>query len=543
MGDSPEYVRLHQENVSWLVAQEYRDRFILADRLGVGDGEVLRATPHRRVVRLQGTKPLIVKHFYHGGIVGILKALLRGTPAEREWDALAQAQHRGLPAAKPVALGQEERFTRRRSLLVTESLEGGVPLNDFLFGSGRIPRPRKRRQAVQEVAFLIRKAHDLGFYQRDLHLGNILLREKGETLEAFLIDLQRVKVGAALSPRRRWHNLAMLQGGSTEASQTDRLRFLKHYLVLAPPLPFDLRGLATEIEKEGRQYRFKLWRSRQKRCLAENREFVQIRLGAFHGFARRERWENLFASLLSKGESFLQLPGAELVKDSNTTTVAVAGPGASRFYIKRYNYQGPAYAAKDLLRSARARRTWMAANSLHMRGIPVALPLLYLERRGLGILRESYFFTAARSGVTVRDIFRGYDKLGYRFHEKRILLDQLARLLRTMHARGVAHRDLKGSNIMAQATPGGTYDLSIVDFDGIRLGPVSQRRRIKNLARAAVECHRHSCFTRTDRLRFLKTYLGSQEVKRWKPLWLSVTRQLSGSGFGSFWEREVSTTA
>lgn len=93
---------------------------------------------------------------------------------------------------------------------------------------------------------------------------------------------------------------------------------------------------------------------------------------------------------------------------------------------------------KDLFRSSRARRTWIAANSLHMRGIPVALPLAYLERRRLGILLESYFLTSGRKGVMLRDIFRRYDNVGYRFQDKRILLGEMARLLKKMHANGVA---------------------------------------------------------------------------------------------------------
>jgi hypothetical protein len=94
---------------------------------------------------------------------------------------------------------------------------------------------------------------------------------------------------------------------------------------------------------------------------------------------------------VGKPNRVLELPGTDVVKDSKTTTVGLNHDLPQNFYIKRYNYQGLAYAAKDFFRYSRARRTWIAANSLHMRGIPVALPLAYLERRRCGILLEAMF--------------------------------------------------------------------------------------------------------------------------------------------------------
>jgi tRNA A-37 threonylcarbamoyl transferase component Bud32 len=273
------------------------------------------------------------------------------------------------------------------------------------------------------------------------------------------------------------------------------------------------------------RHRSFIWQTRQRRCVRENRDFVRVQTPPFSGFARRSYWDNGLSSSLREPEQFLQRPEARLIKNSQTTTVAVAGETAARFYIKRYNYQGFAYALKDFFRSSRARRAWIAANSLAMRGIPVARPVVYLERRRLGILLESYILTQALAGVMLRDIFRRYDRAGYRIEEKRRLLGEVARFLKKMHRNGVAYRDLKGTNFIVQDTVSGSYDLRIVDFDGIHLGSVSWHRRMKNLARLVEECRRHCCFTQSDRVRFLKSYLDAKEAKAWKTIWRAVEKR------------------
>ncbi|HWP59736.1 MAG TPA: lipopolysaccharide kinase InaA family protein [Candidatus Acidoferrales bacterium] len=196
-----------------------------------------------------------------------------------------------------------------------------------------------------------------------------------------------------------------------------------------------------------------------------------------------------------------------------------------RFYIKRYNYQGLGYAIKDLFRSSRARRTWLAANSLHMRGIFVALPLAYLERRRFGFLLESYILTAAVDGEPLRDILRRYRDFGYPLSEKRTLLGALARVVKRLHESGVACRDLKASNLVVDKSESGSFRFHIVDFDGVYFGRVGWRRRMKNLARLAEEAARYRCFTRADRLRFLVNYLGSP-ARDWKRAWKQVASRL-----------------
>ena len=511
---------------AWRVDESIRRDQLLRCLSDWSEGRVLRRTP-RRCVKLVTSdgRSLVVKHFYHGGPGQILKALFRGTPAAAEWRALREAMAAGVPTCQPLGCGEKGEVLARESVLVTQALENVVSLRDCLSGPNRVVG-RLRWQVLSKVAALVRKAHDLGFYLRDLHTGNILVRLSAGGVEAYLVDLQGRSKGRSLYPQERWKNLAQLHGGSTEASRTDGLRFLRWYLSQPTLLDCSLRAVIRELESKGLRHRHVLWQKRQKRCVRENRDFVRVKTAAFFGFARREYWNEDFVRLVGKPERVLELPGTGIVKDSKTTTVGLNRDLPQNFYIKRYNYQGLAYAAKDLFRYSRVRRTWIAANGLHMRGIPVALPLAYLERRRRGILLESYILTKAKSGEILRDIFRRYDQSGHRFQEKRVLLESLARLIKKLHLTGVAHRDLKASNLIVRDARAGGYKLYIVDFDGIDLGVFSRRKRVKNLARLAQECRRHTCFTRSDRLRFLTAYLGARDKNSWKRLWSRVRSRM-----------------
>jgi len=257
-----------------------------------------------------------------------------------------------------------------------------------------------------------------------------------------------------------------------------------------------------------------VWKSRQNECLADSPEFAKVRIGEFKGFVRRSEWSDGLKSLLNQPRRMLA--HAIIVKDSHTTTVGAVALPDKRVFVKRYNYRGPGYAFKNLFRSSRAKRVWQSGNSCHMRGIGVALPLAYLERRRLRVLCESYLLTAAVAGDELSEVLarqRG------NIRGKRLLIGQLARQVRQMHDVGIAHRDLKGENIIARQTGNMRFEFRIVDFDGVRCRPVSERTRVKNLARLARAVAVEISLTSADRFRLVKNYLADGDSSRWRKMY------------------------
>jgi serine/threonine protein kinase len=216
------------------------------------------------------------------------------------------------------------------------------------------------------------------------------------------------------------------------------------------------------------------------------------------------------------------MKSAEIVKDSRTTTVSELQIAGKKIYLKRYNYQGWPYALKDLFRRSRARRVWIAANSCALRDVAVARPLAYLERRQFGFLLESYIVTEADNGGKLR---AELEQCAADFRRKRALIRELAFYLRRMHDRHVQNRDLKADNMIVSQKQPSSYAFFVVDFDGIEIGPVSWRTRVKNLTRLEREFRGSAVVTRTDRLRFLSTYLGPRFADSWKRCWRGIARQ------------------
>ena len=482
--------------------------------------DVLRLTPHRRVLRIDAEPAVIVKHFSPGALSGVLKGIFRGDPALREWSALRRAARHELPVPKAVAVGWRYRFPRRESFLVTEVLDDAVPLGQYLYAVQRAAAA-PRRKAIEQAARVLRKAHDVGMFHKDLHLDNLMVRNKEAGPQVFLIDLQRVDFRRPLTIKERLINLAELHGGCTAATHAERLRFLKTYLLASPGLGKDLRPLLLRLETMALKHRLSLWRSRQKRCLADNRDFVKLRVGRYIGCARRDWTEGAFLSALSGPVELLS--SCAVVKDSRTTTVGAGKVCERAIHLKRYNYQGMGYALKDLFRASRAKRAWVAGNSCMMRGLSVAAPVIYLERRRGCVLLESYLVSHTVEGRSLTEIMAQW---AGPLSEKRDLIDGLARFLARMHRHQVANRDLKGDNLIVSRKGSEQHVFSIVDFDGVDIGPVSWRTRVKNLTRLERGVRESATATTTDRLRFLRTYLGPRFGVQWKKYWRGVSRRV-----------------
>ena len=512
MTDEREACDLDTAGIHWLQTADCPEARALVDWPAKLKCRLLRRAPRRCVSYAPGTPALLIKQYFHRGPIDFVKTLVRGAPALREWRALREAEHRRLPVPKPLALGRRE----GQSLLVTEFIASAVTLEDFAKAA---PAIGVKRRIIREIALLIRRMHDAGVYQRDLHLGNLLLRQGDSKREYFLLDLQRIDIDPARGLAKRWRDLAALAGGCAYAGRSDRRYFFNSYLSVAPRLPVDEARLGSEIERRAQSHRLHLWQSREKRCLAENREYAKVSAGDFRGFARRSEWGGALKDLLTDPRRMLAQ--AVIVKDSRTTTVGRVALASKEVFVKRYNAQGPFYAFKNLFRASRARRGWKAGNSLFMRGIGVALPLAYLERRRFHILRESYLLTAGVNGSELSQLARRWPG---DFRAKRLLLGQLARQVRRMHDRGVANRDLKADNIIAQDRGRGRYDFFIVDFDGISSGAVSSRVRARNLARLVRAVDVLVPLTSSDRLRLVNGYLGARGSALWRKIYRDMRR-------------------
>ena len=165
-----------------------------------------------------------------------------------------------------------------------------------------------------------------------------------------------------------------------------------------------------------------------------------------------------------------------------------------------------------IVRGSRSARAWRVARGLLERGIATAEPVLLCEPRGLRHCGSGYLATRWIEGSTNLHLYL-WDLAGRAPAERRRRVRQLAaslgRLLGRMHSRGASNRDLKALNLVVveQAENLTTH---LVDVDGVRFcRHASDRLRALDLARLATSLDMHPWITRSDRLRFLRSYLAS----------------------------------
>ncbi len=109
-----------------------------------------------------------------------------------------------------------------KALVATEELPGARNSRAWLDAESR---PAARRRAASAAGGALRRFHDAGGRHRDLHLGNLLVTDTGGTPPRIhVIDLDRARVGAPPSPRRRMRELMRLYRSLCKSGVADRAR-------------------------------------------------------------------------------------------------------------------------------------------------------------------------------------------------------------------------------------------------------------------------------------------------------------------------------
>ena len=254
-------------------------------------------------------------------------------------------------------------------------------------------------------------------------------------------------------------------------------------------------------------------------CMGTNGRFRRERRGAFRWHVKRPYDMQTLMALRGR-------PWERLLKDDVTTRVAVEPlDGATEVVIKRYNPKGLFWAFRYSVRRSGGLRSWRGANALAARGIPTAAPIGAWEWRVGPILRESAFVMAHL--VDCEELHTFVDRsLGElsgpeRLAARRKAAELVGATLAAMHEGGLWHRDLKASNWMVRRHGADVKEVLLLDLDGLRFGRrVSERRRIKDVARLLRSLVALAGWRRSDGLRVLKHYLAASSLDEARlPVW------------------------
>lgn len=528
----------------WEVAADYRDVLLgpdglrLAEWLERGQARVVKSGPHRTVYRVVLPEvDCYVKHCrVHDGRAW-LRECVRPAKARGEYERCLAVASRGVATVTPLAIGEANGLRPADSFLVTRAIDA-EPLGTFIEQALPAGEPgcqaRLRQRLTVVLALFLAKLHGAGITHDDLHPNNLLLSQgdDGEP-RLHLLDLHAVRLGAPLSRRARRDNLVVLNRWFVmRVGRTDRLRFWRAYAAALPIGPTGPMGSAArDLEERTRRSNLLFWEARDRRCLEGNRYFRPVRSAVAAGHAVSDLDANALAVLAADPDAPFRRPGVILLKDSPSSTVAEidlpSDDGPRRVIWKRFRVTSPADPVIALLRRTPALRSWVNGHGLRDRCMPTPRPLLVLHRRHHGLSWEGYLLTEkVPDAEELSRHVAGLQSLPETDRRRRLraLIEQVARLVGNLHRRQVAHRDLKAANILVQRTPAGPA-LWLIDLVGAtRHRALSPRRRLQNLTRLHVSFHQHPLLTRTDKLRFLRTYFawGLHGKQGWKDWWRGI---------------------
>ncbi|MBX9787699.1 MAG: hypothetical protein K2Y37_02190 [Pirellulales bacterium] len=407
-------------------------RWRLADgwpaRLGIADDEfgrwltaqhavVVKASTHRQVFRIDSRAGAIyVKRYRARRGLARWATLLRGTPARRELETGHELIRRRIPTAAPIAVGEVVRVgIPGDSLLVTCGIERSQPLSEFL--AAPLPawpataQHEARRWLACDLARLLAAAHRAGVRHNDLHAGNILvatdqlprttiLRNRpGRGVSTsrgaypsflYLIDLPAVRCSRPLGTRASLASVVMLAAGLwSQTTPRERWRFWRTYLACRPDLAVEnRRAIARQIESDVLSYLRALHRSRDRRSVADNRDFARFAVpGATWHALRAVSLDELTAAAAAAGiqralPTQSGAPAAVAGFDSKTSTnpliCRTIAAGQWRWFPWR---EHP------------ARRLWRLAQGLAARGIRIERPVAaFVPSRFSGQYDGALFF-------------------------------------------------------------------------------------------------------------------------------------------------------
>ena len=370
-----------------------------------------------------------------------------------------------------------------------------------------VPTPRELARMVAE---LLIELHSLGLRHRDLHPGNLLVvpGDDGPRLQVLdLVELEERPGRATVVD----HLVQLNHFFKPLATRAERFRVLR--LLGARGLRF--AADAALLEQATWVYRRGFYRGRDKRCRRHGKYFRRVRAGSLSGFAVADLADHLPEA---RDDLLRAFQIREPVKTSRREVSGFGVIAGRRVFLKhdtRAGWRGagrpwPAV-VEHWLRGTRQRRAWRIANALLVRGIGTARPLAWCDVAHGPLGREGILVCEALDGWTPLDQALP-DQRGPR---RARLVETVAREVRRMHDCGLSNRDLKAQNILVRYD-GRRWRVALVDVVGVRRHrrPVVRIRRMQNLMRLAFSWSgvgvsgQASGLARTDRLRFLKTYLG-----------------------------------
>ncbi len=513
------------------------------------------------------------KYYLRNGTFWQIKKLYRGPACIKEWSVARYAISANVNCVRPLAYAlSTDPNSKIDCLLITAGSSQILPLAEYWEKTSAKTGKEKfviQNTLIDAIAELLARAHHSGLAHSDLHPGNLLVEYSNPNRpKVSLVDLHSIKIARPVSDRDAIYNLAQLnQWFRQHATVSQRLKLLKKYMYYRLQLSNNkavnfqeqaFRYWAKALNRAAEIHTRRIWASRDRRVNRTSKYFAKLSLPknwkanvflktkhpleysySSHLEFSSDDWKQALKNPEQILEDFVKQ--TRPFKNSRSALVCkgILNVGQHKLnVVAKRNIRKKFFATIwDCLRDSRAVKAWKMSFAMIHRGIPVAHPLAVLEKRIGPVLVDSIFITeTVEPAVNLRIFLTSILPVltpKSRRKAKIALIRKLAAILKKMHIDGFSHRDMKASNILLRnITTENKNEINpddiqiiLVDLDGLKLKRrVSEKDKLRTLARLSVSADLSPYITLTDRARFLKIYL--QKIGSGKPNWKKLWHEI-----------------
>lgn len=364
---------------------------------------------------------------------------------------------------------------KKAGVLIIEYLHQGVSLAT-LFDEAKSEGDKIKvlEMGVKALA----DCHESGLWQNDIHLDNFMLCAG----IVYVLDGADIKSsGNSLDTESRLENFAMFLA-QFPVSQDKNWRSL-----------FDQYNnqVLGVVSNDAADFTKRIIKARRKRLNAYERKLTRSTTAS-----RCEQGSNFFyiydRSIHSPElDRFLADPDSfivdrHLLKDGNSSTVAVIKINQCSYILKRYNIKNFWHGISRAFRPSRAHHSWRNASVLEMLGVATAHPFLYLEERTFWLFRKRAYFLCEY--IEGQDLGMAWKKQDLKISENEIVT-LFGGLFKIMGDYRISHGDMKSTNFLLQ-----DEELYVLDLDSM----------VRNRSRESFKAN----FSK-DLKRFRKNWVGT----------------------------------
>lgn len=438
---------------------------------------------------------VFVKRYKPGPWIHRLKYLLVPPKAKQEWTNLCLFQKKGITCPEPLAFSVPKGFFKTgSSFLVTAAIQEAIPLNTYLEKNADIDFAEKL-DLSKRLGAQVRQMHEHGVYYRDLHAGNILIKDTASK-QIFFTDLHRAFCLPLLPDLFRIKDVAKLCA-SLSVSASLKTAFLQSYCQDEKRFRLFFKKAATQAQRIQQKH----IQSRSKRCV-KNSSLFEVKKGLSTTYCGRRRFGyQQTLDLITRHKQAVASQNAELVKQTPKSALTVHRTRDGSMVAVKGDRQ---HIIKRFFTASRAMKSWKASHRLSVRGVNTPEALSVVEKSQDLLFRESFLLTAWIKGAAALNDY--ISETGFDHHTKRKFIQRFAGILRRLHQKGIYHADLKSNNILVCDPADAESDVYFIDLDRVYFQKkLTRHQQINNLAQ--INASVSNQMTPKDRLRFFYFYM------------------------------------